>query len=307
MPPVTRSQRRHHANGSSVPQPEVLFPDSNEFLEKILSGRKRKRQPSLTDDNTKRKRRSIVQQHVETSAVSESTALHTIAKNNPAEQTAPRVKRNAKMPKASKKGKEPMRREGKTGRKKRRGIAHSKWEPFEKHLSRTEYQEALNSGTLLCGVLHVNSRRPDVGYVTVAEHSNDFLIKDRHDRNRALDGDEVVIQLLKEKEIVRWEPTESADASDVIEPAGHERIIELNSPVHSKFRTLQKEKAKVVAIRTRNNNVFAGIWMASKHDGGSGALVPNDIRAPLLQVRKSVVPLKEHELYMVAFKSLCFN
>jgi DIS3-like exonuclease 1 len=67
------------------------------------------------------------------------------------------------------------------------------------HLSMEEMEEGLKSKKFYYGVLRVNKQRFREAYVTVSEFETDILIEDFRNRNRAIHGDIVVIQINEEE------------------------------------------------------------------------------------------------------------
>jgi len=66
---------------------------------------------------------------------------------------------------------------------------------FKEHLSAEEVESGLKDGTLLQGVLRVNHKRMRLAYVSVEGFDKDVLIDGVFARNRAFEGDIVVIRL----------------------------------------------------------------------------------------------------------------
>jgi hypothetical protein len=71
---------------------------------------------------------------------------------------------------------------------------------FEEYLGKDEIEQGLEDGSLMKGVLRINKRNQHDSYVTVAGVSRDYYVFQQKMRNRALDGDLVVIALLLGKQ-----------------------------------------------------------------------------------------------------------
>ncbi|KAL9543207.1 hypothetical protein MBANPS3_008218 [Mucor bainieri] len=67
---------------------------------------------------------------------------------------------------------------------------------FERYLDPKICQEKVAKGLLYQGLLRINKRSRSDAYVTCDNLDSDIFINGQHDRNRALDGDPVVVELL---------------------------------------------------------------------------------------------------------------
>ncbi|KAI8085938.1 uncharacterized protein B0P05DRAFT_466383 [Gilbertella persicaria] len=67
---------------------------------------------------------------------------------------------------------------------------------FERYLDPKIYTKMVEKGELHEGILRVNRRSRTDAYVTCENLGGDIFINGQHDRNRALDGDTVIVQLL---------------------------------------------------------------------------------------------------------------
>ncbi|GAN05030.1 RNB-domain-containing protein [Mucor ambiguus] len=67
---------------------------------------------------------------------------------------------------------------------------------FDRYLNPKICQEKVEKGLLYKGVLRINKRSRSDAYVTCDNLDSDIFINGQHDRNRALDGDTVVVELL---------------------------------------------------------------------------------------------------------------
>ncbi|KAL6067842.1 DIS3-like exonuclease 2 [Balamuthia mandrillaris] len=68
---------------------------------------------------------------------------------------------------------------------------------FEQHLSPEEVEKGLADGSLHKGLLRVNPHRTRLAYVTAEGFERDILLEGIHARNRAFDGDTVVVRILE--------------------------------------------------------------------------------------------------------------
>ncbi len=78
---------------------------------------------------------------------------------------------------------------------------------FMEHLSPAAVKKGLEDGTLLQGLLRVNHKRPSLAYVSVEGFDKDILIDGMVDRNRAFDGDTVIIKIHDKS---KWEVVKEA-------------------------------------------------------------------------------------------------
>ncbi|XP_071109120.1 DIS3-like exonuclease 2 isoform X1 [Haliotis cracherodii] len=71
---------------------------------------------------------------------------------------------------------------------------------FEHHLSKEEVADGLKRGTLIEGPIRVNQRNYSEAYVPLPDGTADIYISGLNNRNRALNGDIVAVQLLDKQE-----------------------------------------------------------------------------------------------------------
>jgi len=101
---------------------------------------------------------------------------------------------------------------------------------FKDHLSAEEIEQGLKDGTLLSGVLRVNHKLTRLAYVTVEGFDKDIIIDGIVDRNRAFEGDTVIIRLNDpskwqvEKETKTKAAEHEADAEEEEEEEEEEEI-----------------------------------------------------------------------------------
>ncbi|CAO3651245.1 unnamed protein product [Mucor fragilis] len=67
---------------------------------------------------------------------------------------------------------------------------------FDRYLDPKICHEKVDKGLLYKGVLRINKRNRSDAYVTCDNLDSDIFINGQHDRNRALDGDTVIVELL---------------------------------------------------------------------------------------------------------------
>ncbi|KAJ3213909.1 hypothetical protein HDU67_002315 [Dinochytrium kinnereticum] len=82
----------------------------------------------------------------------------------------------------------------------RQSIVSSRQKVFEDYLSRPEVEEGLKNQTLYEAIIRINKRDPNDAYVTVEGMAEDVYISGKAARNRAFDGDLVVIKILEGEE-----------------------------------------------------------------------------------------------------------
>jgi protein SSD1 len=123
---------------------------------------------------------------------------------------------------------------------------------YEKYLDPKVYEGKIKQGKLYKGVIRINKRNRSDAYVTSDELDADILINGQHDRNRALAGDTVVVELMdletvwakkKESMIQKREQRHSTAAE---RPPQEEGEDEKSKP---------KYVGKVVAISAPNKNL----------------------------------------------------
>jgi exoribonuclease R len=80
---------------------------------------------------------------------------------------------------------------------------------FEEYISADAAEEGLRSGRFVSGVLRVNPKKPSDGFCVTG--NNDVLIKGKLDRNRAFNGDTIVVEIFPPED---WHRTTDEDAED---------------------------------------------------------------------------------------------
>ncbi|UYV82058.1 DIS3L2, partial [Cordylochernes scorpioides] len=66
---------------------------------------------------------------------------------------------------------------------------------FEAYMSIGEVQQSLKKGELVEGILRINPRNYEDSYITAPDGEMDIYIEGLHDRNRAMNGDRVAVQI----------------------------------------------------------------------------------------------------------------
>uniref|UniRef100_A0A1Y1MUI4 RNB domain-containing protein n=3 Tax=Photinus pyralis TaxID=7054 RepID=A0A1Y1MUI4_PHOPY len=85
--------------------------------------------------------------------------------------------------------------------KKSKAKKQKKAKQYTPYLSKREVDEGLKEGLLIQGAIRINQKNSNEAYVGSREQSdNDYLLKNIPDRNRALEGDIVVIKLKPESD-----------------------------------------------------------------------------------------------------------
>jgi exoribonuclease R len=134
---------------------------------------------------------------------------------------------------------------------------------YERYLDPKVYKEKLKQGVLYKGVIRISKRNRSDAYVTSEGLDADILISGQRDRNRALDGDTVVVELMdletvwakkKEAMIQKREQRHSTAAERPPQEEGEDD------------RSKPKYVGKVVAIPIPNKNLAcSGILSLSRH------------------------------------------
>ena len=83
---------------------------------------------------------------------------------------------------------------------------------FEPYISPEQAEDGLLSGKFVSGVLRVNPKRPSDGFCVTG--SSDILIKGKFDRNRAFNGDTIVVEIFPEADWHRSTPDEESEGID---------------------------------------------------------------------------------------------
>eukprot|EP00953_Heterococcus_sp_UTEX-ZZ885_P041541 21189-Heterococcus_DN1.PRE.1 len=84
---------------------------------------------------------------------------------------------------------------------------------YEEHITQEQAEQGLSSGILLRGGLRINAKNYQAAYVTVEDGAMpcDVFIDTQWDRNRGLDGDIVVIELLPQE---KWKAQGGGECTD---------------------------------------------------------------------------------------------
>jgi exoribonuclease R len=84
---------------------------------------------------------------------------------------------------------------------------------FETYITEEAAEEGLRSGNFISGVLRVNPKKPNDGFCVTG--SSDVLIRGKYDRNRAFNGDTIVVELYPEQDWHRTSPDEEEEGMDM--------------------------------------------------------------------------------------------
>ncbi|KAK5640953.1 hypothetical protein RI129_009500 [Pyrocoelia pectoralis] len=126
---------------------------------------------------------------------------------------------------------------------------------YQPYLTKREVDDGLNKGSLIQGVIRINQKNRIEAYVTNREQSNnDYLLKSVADRNRALEGDIVVIRLRPESE---WLPKYKTAV-----------VVYIMEKVHSRIAIGQ--------LTTRDGVII---------------LIPRDTRLPKIKIQQNCCPI----------------
>jgi exoribonuclease R len=83
---------------------------------------------------------------------------------------------------------------------------------FERYIERDEAEGGLQCGMYVSGVLRVNPKRPSDAFCVTGK--SDILIKGKFDRNRAFNGDTIVVEIFPESDWHRTSPEEEKEGFD---------------------------------------------------------------------------------------------
>eukprot|EP00475_Leptophrys_vorax_P027248 TRINITY_DN38848_c0_g1_i1.p1 TRINITY_DN38848_c0_g1~~TRINITY_DN38848_c0_g1_i1.p1 ORF type:complete len:913 (-),score=208.56 TRINITY_DN38848_c0_g1_i1:149-2800(-) len=156
---------------------------------------------------------------------------------------------------------------------------------FEEHWSRERIEEGLANGSLFRGKLRINAKKSIEGYVTVdgGAFGRDVLIDGLKQRNRAIHGDCVAIEIVPDDSTDAKDEEEGEDVpdvkTDVIFSGGDE--VEASGSSDKRF------KGKVVGIIERKNIQGMVGWLKAddlKRGSNQVTFVPQDPRMPLAQL-----------------------
>ena len=83
---------------------------------------------------------------------------------------------------------------------------------FEPYILAEEAEKGLAEGTFVSGVLRVNPKKPSDAFCVTG--SSDILIRGKFDRNRAFNGDTIVVEIFPEADWHRTSPDEEEEGPD---------------------------------------------------------------------------------------------
>ncbi|XP_076258597.1 dis3 like 3'-5' exoribonuclease 2 isoform X2 [Rhynchophorus ferrugineus] len=126
-----------------------------------------------------------------------------------------------------------------------------KEELFPTYFTETEVEEGLKSGQLIKGTVRINPKNPQHAFVSNTDSTQpDYFIKSVLDRNRALEGDEIVLKLKPEEEWMDGQKTAE--------------VVYILNEVHSRM--------------------CVGILKPLEHNSEYAVLVPRDKRLPTIHI-----------------------
>jgi len=103
-----------------------------------------------------------------------------------------------------------LRDEHKTESEKFSGIAYQAMsKKFDEYISTETAEKGLKEGRFVSGVLRVNAKKPSDGFCVTG--ANDILIKGKLDRNRAFNGDTIVVEIFPPSD---WHRTTEEDVEE---------------------------------------------------------------------------------------------
>jgi exoribonuclease R len=80
---------------------------------------------------------------------------------------------------------------------------------FEPYVTEEAAEEGLTKGTFVSGVLRVNAKKPSDGFCVTGK--GDILIKGKFDRNRAFNGDTIVVEIFPKEDWHRTTPEDEEE------------------------------------------------------------------------------------------------
>lgn len=107
---------------------------------------------------------------------------------------------------------------------------------FQEYISQEDAESGLQSGNLVTGVLRVNPKRPADGFCVTGKY--DILIKGKTDRNRAFNGDTIVVEVFPESE---WHVASAG--SDLKEGA------EISNPFNAPIRDIEEDETLMTELK----------------------------------------------------------
>jgi len=148
------------------------------------------------------------------------------------------------------------------------------------HKQRVE--EGLKNGQLIQGNFRVNQKNYSNAYITPPNSTEDILVEGLNNRNRALHGDVVVVEILKDDESLHKEVQEIV--RKLADEFGNASIAERNE------KQRQQPRGRVVYIKERKHSgVFAGNLKPFRNGAfGIALLSPLDSRLP-----RVMIPIQE--------------
>ncbi|VEN46067.1 unnamed protein product [Callosobruchus maculatus] len=130
--------------------------------------------------------------------------------------------------------------------------------PFPKYMSKEDVDTGLENGTLIKGFVRINPKNFKDSYVSNEDTTlADYYLTSVLDRNRALEGDEVVLQLKPESEWIDGQKTA--------------RVVFIKDMVHSRV-------------------VIGSLKPSVKKNADYALLYPRDKRCPLLRIPETNLP-----------------
>jgi exoribonuclease R len=83
---------------------------------------------------------------------------------------------------------------------------------FDEYISPQSAEDGLKTGKYVSGVLRVNAKKPSDGFCVTGKF--DILIKGKYDRNRAFNGDTIVVEIFPENQWHRTTKEDDIDSMD---------------------------------------------------------------------------------------------
>ncbi|KNC75314.1 hypothetical protein SARC_12158 [Sphaeroforma arctica JP610] len=160
---------------------------------------------------------------------------------------------------------------------------------FETYITEQEGVRKLKAGEVFVGKLRINQKNYREAYVPVAALDGDVLLPSQHHRNRALHGDEVMIELLPRDE---WRPLKADFANAMILTETEER--QLTDDAKEYPSEFLRKTGRVLRIeREVHNRIVIGVFMplnGPRVDQGHFGFRPLDTKVPRLMIPVDTAP-----------------
>eukprot|EP01134_Creolimax_fragrantissima_P003939 CFRG3939T1 len=161
---------------------------------------------------------------------------------------------------------------------------------FDEYMSDRDVEAGVTSGKLYTGKVRINQKNYREAYVPVDVLMGDVLLPTMNDRNRALHGDEVALELLDR---TNWRPLKTDYAQAMNLTASEERRLTENAEDYPD--EFLRKTAKVVRIQRKVHNrivigTFVSMDNSSYLDPDMVCFKPLDSKVPRLAIARAEAP-----------------